>query len=1084
MAPGAPPAAAVARLSSDRAADGRWNDRASAGAAIARTTSDPATTGPDAATASDDALAFPPAAGLDLSTTAGLLENLLGADGAPGAGPRLASAGGVAGAGGLVGRWREIGGVPSLAVVGRGGRTAPRIGTAAILPTEAERLVKPETDQAMGLPVSEDLWDPVEFGRLVAPPAEKDLLTGLPDGAILSTPAGALSVEELLRTDRSATPVGYAAPFVGTGAPVRLEPLDAGDKPRPTAPGPLPPGQLSIESSEFLDYDEERSIVYGRGRVVARFTKYKLTADKLMFDTRTKELQAQGNVTLTGDTEHVDAESLWFDTNTNRAELTDARGRTGPIYFLGDPKDDNGGLTTIRRVSKDETVFKRASFSTSEFPVPTIRMQAKEFTVFSGDRVFARNAVLHVRGVPVFWLPYYTRNLKEPSTWFFAGGQDGVLGYFIRAGYNFRHGSWTPSDDDDKIMVRRDSGQAHITLDYLTERGFGQDVKYKYNLGNGLHRGNFQGYHLEDTLEDVPGNSTERYKVDWWNRSKLSDELDALLNVDYVGDPDLNQDVLDRLLDQGGRQGRKSDRRALLGLEWIRDDFYAGLQMSLVDRIGRDRSSYFSEPNDGDSDFDRRFNREKSFTLAQPGVGPDGATYDKAGTYLDGRSLNSSDLDNGLVTSRYGRVSEKVQLTVASNRTRYGSLPLWHHMDLNVFDNLDKGLNTVNARDDARVRGFDLYNAVTNRLKLGDRATLLTKFGVGVGTAERDTDTYNPVIPSDALYPFVDGGQNLAFRPVGVTYIDKDTFLVGQRRMSLKDVSPEFAYGDIDSKLNYRVTDSLTAFGRLRYREGTEDTLGEFYNRLGSRTAADDLYNFRLRENFAEAGATYALIRPGVVLTAKVGENLQTRDDIVANELKQTQNLGLGYRNPSGTLTVNTGVGRQQFQQRDPSDVNQYIQNSMSYYVTGAYAPTHGRYYASSTAFFLNNRRDDPLNVADDGTQRALDSENTAVGNLTVGRKIGSKYLVEGSVQLRNARDGNGDTFLRIERDLHDAVAGLQLQLRGRRADEVGNTEQGDQSQVRFFLRVKLAAETTGAPTGSTGRSLYAANGKASAFAR
>src|SRR5690606_28348544 len=153
--------------------------------------------------------------------------------------------------------------------------------------------------------------------------------------------------------------------------------------------------------------------------------------------------------------------------------------------------------------------------------------------------------------------------------------------------------------------------------------------------------------------------------------------------------------------------------------------------------------SNFAEFRDGDFAFDRSFNDESFFNVNSPGVGPDGANYPFAGRYLDSSSL-SSDLDEGIASNRYGRVSERLpHLRVSTNRMRLWTLPLWYHMDLNVFNNLDKGLNVVGTEDDSFVRGFDLYQSISHLVKFTERYTWLTKFGVGVGVAEREDDSYN-----------------------------------------------------------------------------------------------------------------------------------------------------------------------------------------------------------------------------------------------------------------------------------------------------------------------------------------------------
>ncbi len=919
----------------------------------------------------------------------------------------------------------------------------------------------PETQNvsavALSTPLSDDSWNSSEFEQLAAPSYETvDVLSQLPVGAVLDPPEP-MSIDELLAADQGETPVNYApAPAGIIGQPFKLntgDPALAGWK-------PLPAGQLQIQSTDFLDYDEEHNMVYGQGRVTVRYGMYKLTADRIMVDTRIKEVQAYGNVLLASPSQHIEAQSMWFDAENYRGVAYEGSGHSGDFYILsGDPHCDHG--TTIRQVSERETVFKDSSFTTCDFPVPHYRMKAKEFTIMTSERIFARNAVLYIREVPVLWLPYFTRALQDSNPWGFTAGSDRQLGIFARLFYDYHHSCYSPSDVDDQIMVKSSDGHARLRLDYFSKRGFAQGIDYGYYFDYGKHFGNLVAYRLSDSERDVDGeDKTERTYVNWYHRTRITEELDWLVNLDWVSDPDLFYDTLDRVRSSGEwERGRIPERIAQTGFEWTSDDFFAGIQVEIKDRIGRDRVSNFSEFRDGDFDFDRRFNDEGTFDLSNPGVGPDGFNYPNAGKYLDGRTLNEDDIDLGLASSRYGRVSERMpHLRVSSNRMRLWCLPLWYHMDLNVFNNLDKGLNVVGKQDDSFVRGFDLYQSISHLAKFCDKYTLLTKFGIGAGIAEREDDSFNLDFPSGASFPFVYDGQLVGGKPLGLTFVDEDTFLVGKRRMSLSEVEPTFVYGDIDSRFNARITDSLSAFVRYRYREGTDDNLGTFYETIGSRKSMDDLYAFRTPEHWLEGGISYALADPRVNLNFTTGQNLQGESEITAGEMRNYANLGVSYANLRNTILLNAGVGHQTRQLRDPSDPFAFEQNAITYYATGSYLPVHQRHWARLSAYFIQNGKEDPLLVSDNN--RNFDTRDETLLDGRIGKKIGKKYLVEVRSRIRSSASKNQDTFVRVERDFHDVVAGVSVGTRSsNRLSDEREDETEDNFQVRFNVRFKPASQ-------------------------
>jgi len=920
-------------------------------------------------------------------------------------------------------------------------------------------------------------WNPEEFEQLAAPDYETtDRLAQVPNGTVI-VPPQLLSVEELLAADRSEEPIGYGTPLYNPGTPFRL---GTGTPGVPPIPGPVPPGRLHVESTDFLDYDEEHNHVYGQGRITVRYGQYKLEADRMMIDTRLQELQAYGNVILSSPTEHVTGESVWFNLETYQGVAYEARGHTGDFFVLpGDPHCDHG--TEIRQVSRDETVLKDSSFTTCDFPVPHYRLRAKEFTIIANERIFAKNVVLYVLECPVLWLPYFTRALQDANPFGITAGADGELGFFVRLFYDFHHHCYTPSDVDDNLMIKSSKGAARLRLDLFTKRGIGKGLAYEYFLDYGKHKGALDVYHLTDRERNVDDDSGERYYANWFHRTHVTDELDFFVDIDYASDPDIFYDVLDRVRPSSERRrGRLDERHVQTGFEWTADDFYAGLQVELKDRIGRDRVSNFADFRDNDFDYDRGFNNEEFFTLNASGVGPDGQFYSSAGRYSLPSSIADDDLEDGVASDRYGRVTQRLpHLRVSSNRMRLWRLPLWYHVDLNVFNNLDKGLNVVGTDDDAFVRGFDLYQSISHLQKFCDRYTLLTKYGLGVGVAAREEDSYNLDFPSGATFPFVYDGQLVDGRPTGLTFVDEDTFLVGKRRMSLSDVDPAFIYGDIDSRFNARISECMTAWIRYRFREGT-DNLGTFYEAIGSRKTMDDLYAFRTPEHWLEGGVSYALDHPRLTLNASVGQNLQGEGQLTPSELLGYSNLGVTYANVCNTLFLNAGIGMQQRQMRDPTDPFAFEQNALTYYLSGQYIPVHRRYWTRFSTFFIQNSEEDPLFA---GGDRRFDTRDEAVLDYTFGRKIGPKYLVEFRSRIRSRADENQDTYVKIERDFHDLVAGVSFGVRNRgELSDDAETAENDNFQVRFNVRFKPSSEKGVQPV-SNSRRLYSGQ-RASGFER
>jgi hypothetical protein len=299
--------------------------------------------------------------------------------------------------------------------------------------------------------------------------------------------------------------------------------------------------------------------------------------------------------------------------------------------------------------------------------------------------------------------------------------------------------------------------------------------------------------------------------------------------------------------------------------------------------------------------------------------------------------------------------------------------------------------------------------------------------------------------------------------------------------MSLRDVEPGFVYGDIDSRFNARISDSMSAFVRYRYREGAGDHIGQFYENIGSRKTMDDLYAFRTPEHWLEAGVNYQLSNPGWSVSANVGKNLQGKSDITPSELLHYGNLGLSYANIRKTFLFDTGIGLQQRQLRDPSDPFAFEQDSLTYYASGSYLPVHQRHWARMSTYFINNTNDDPL-YGSAGKREALDTRNETILDATIGKKIGTKYLVELRSRIRSRASDSQDTYVNIERDFHDLIAGFQLGVRQRGLSKTDEEGTENNFQVRLNIRFKPASQKGLTPTVRSSK-LYSA-GKNAEIAR
>lgn len=876
-------------------------------------------------------------------------------------------------------------------------------------------------------------WDPGEFATLRSRAGQRpfgDL--GLP-----------MTEREFIQTDPVADAVrrnDAGAPFFGTGPEAD-----------PGITVPLADDGLLLSSGDFLDYDQDRATVYGHGHMVARLGSIRFSADRMLYNTRQRRLEAYGNVRVEGPGQSLQAQSLVLDTETFEGVAFEARGQSEGIYFLANPWKQEGA--EIRFLNRQESALKDAAFTTCDFPVPHWRLQAKEILIRPGDRLFARNAVLYVHEVPVLWLPFANQNLGRPFPWFLSVGRTGRSGYYVRTGYRYEYEVTAPDAEENSTKLT--SFRTALMADYFEKRGLGYGTEGRYSFGSGEAQGRFFVYQLQDESDDRRRlGSDDRTALRWLHKARLTPHLRVLLNADWVSDPEVYFDVLDQLTDGDARRQRRFERTFMAAAEYAKQDLYAGIQVRLGDRISRNRFTNPSDPRDDDQEFDRRFNEERFYTMTAPGRGPDGVFRSQPGRYTDNRSIPRT-LRPGLPGNRFRRITEKApHISIATNRQQIPGWPLYLETKFDAFRALDAGFNAFDPDDNTMVQGFHFRQNLTHQLRLTDRTTWINRFGYGFGMAERQDDGIVDFDLPDSAFPFLLNGS--PSRPF--TLLDRNTFLVGTRKRSFSSVRPEFAHGDYESILTSRLTDALSAFVKLRMREVNQDSLGEFYRSIGDIRSQDAIYAFPTNDRFLEAGATYQVLSPRLTLNARMGQNLQEQSRMRPNEIGRYLNLNANWRDSSGVFSVTPGMNLQQRQFLDPSDPSSFTENSRTLFATASYNPIHQRRYASVSAFLIRN--EESVGDARVRDRDPFNSKSNSVISARMGQKIGTKYLLEYEGLIRTETQTPSENIFRLSRDFHDLIASVAVGVKERELsrDQEG-TRDGDEINIRFDVEFKPASQ-------------------------
>ena len=259
----------------------------------------------------------------------------------------------------------------------------------------------------------------------------------------------------------------------------------------------------------------------------------KFFADDMEINIRTGELTARGNVVFSTPTARISSDTVVFNTKTKLGTFSNAFG----IASLGERGEENRSMfgslepdvyfygSEIEKVGPDKYRIHKGGFTTCVQPTPRWEIVSGSATVNLDDYVILRNAVVHVKDVPVFYLPllYYPIQEDDRATGFLLPQYGSSLAMGSAIGNAF---FWAINRSHDATFFH----------DWRFSRGSGLGTEYRYVLGPQA-QGNLRYYWLDEKEAVVNGSvtPTRRSKTIQGGLSQnLPFGLSARARVDYI----------------------------------------------------------------------------------------------------------------------------------------------------------------------------------------------------------------------------------------------------------------------------------------------------------------------------------------------------------------------------------------------------------------------------------------------------------------------------------------------------------------------------------------------------------------------
>ncbi len=231
----------------------------------------------------------------------------------------------------------------------------------------------------------------------------------------------------------------------------------------------------AIRFTGDFEYKPETGLLVFTNGVTLRANGAVLTAQRASLDENAHEVVADGQVQLERNDQTWTTDHMRYNFETHQVVSEHFRTGKPPAFAEG---------YGLYGVVSNQVYYATNAYTTSDdISKPAIRIRARNLKIIPGKRIEATHATLYLGDVPVFYFPYYSRNLGDRANNFsFLPGYRSVYGPFVLGSY-----TWFLNDQLDGIFH----------LDYREKRGVGVGPDFNFHLGR-WGDGAFRYYYTRD----------------------------------------------------------------------------------------------------------------------------------------------------------------------------------------------------------------------------------------------------------------------------------------------------------------------------------------------------------------------------------------------------------------------------------------------------------------------------------------------------------------------------------------------------------------------------------------------------------
>jgi len=268
---------------------------------------------------------------------------------------------------------------------------------------------------------------------------------------------------------------------------------------------------VDLEADQ-LNFDEARGLYHAQGTARLSQGALQLASDQIWWNKQTGEVDATGDARFTGPGEVLSGKRITYNLQQGTGVVDE-----GDAYWQEKSLRLSG--QRIERLGPTHFRVHEGRFTLCEGERPAWSLGSSLADVTIGRYLTAKHALVYVKNIPVFYLPYVMIPIKTERE---SGFLIPSLGFSDKRGTEFST-AW--------YQVLGPHMDATFYLDHLSKLGTGTGLEYRYIFGHG-QRGEFKAYTV---FAQEGGN---RWALDWRHFGQLTDSARLVVDAEYVNERD------------------------------------------------------------------------------------------------------------------------------------------------------------------------------------------------------------------------------------------------------------------------------------------------------------------------------------------------------------------------------------------------------------------------------------------------------------------------------------------------------------------------------------------------------------------